>query len=87
MRRVELNKNEAILRTKRSQLLRALLKLPEGSILKFRYMYGTRGGTLSKEEVEERPIEDIINEMEVGKLDWAILQVARTKKSMVLKPF
>lgn len=61
------------------QILKDLLsKCTEGQQRMFKLMYGRNNGKRSVEDAELMPINDVVDLMDDGKIDWAISQCETT---------
>lgn len=66
----------------RQSLKDGLAKLPADWQQKFKLMYARNGGRRSVEDALAMPINEVVDGMPEGRLDWAMTQVENSIKKM-----
>ena len=70
--------NQAVIDFMRSEIKQGLKQLPEDWQLLFKRMYSYPNGNLSVLPDLEKPIDKVVDDMPVEKLDWALSQVQKS---------
>ena len=70
--------NQAVIDFMRSEIKKGLKQLPEDWQLLFKRMYSYPNGNLSELPDLEKPIDKVVDDMPVEKLDWALSQVQKS---------
>ena len=70
--------NQAVIDFMRSEIKKGLKQLPEDWQLLFKRMYSYPNGNLSVLPDLEKPIDKVVDDMPVEKLDWALSQVQKS---------
>ena len=70
--------NQSVIDFMRSEIKQGLKQLPEDWQLLFKRMYSYPNGSLSVLPDLEKPIDKVVDDMPVEKLDWALSQVQKS---------
>ena len=70
--------NQSVIDFMRSEIKKGLKQLPEDWQLLFKRMYSYPNGNLSVLPDLEKPIDKVVDDMPVEKLDWALSQVQKS---------
>ena len=70
--------NQSVIDFMRSEIKQGLKQLPEDWQLLFKRMYSYPNGNLSVLPDLEKPIDKVVDDMPVEKLDWALSQVQKS---------